>query len=384
MYVYVYVCIFFSEPDGKEFQWIADDMGQHCYGGDWPYRALINVSEDIMGVRNNNNDQDDIPRLLYEVLEDNHVIKQNGITMMDGDIRDHLGHLPLDKSILVLFGDHGIGYGPYPQSLRGKSEHENPPLFISVPKRILNQNPGWRDMLRVNSERLITVFDLHATLRGMARSFMSDFALETIPEEISLGWNFPGLNLAKDEVPLERKCATSGIPPHYCNCASEATWVGMSLERIPHEFVTAIKQTTIRTMTELGFSSNASVFKEHCYVDATMFGKEEADPSNGMITMAQFELAQLSLLLDPFHPKGKFRDGERFRAQISASVIVSPENETPLFQMIGEIAMEDDCTNPRVGQILHFKRLSIHANEPCRSAVDEIEFCLCREGTQFG
>jgi len=69
----------------------------------------------------------------------------------------------LSNTILVLFSDHGIRFGPIRQTLSGKLEERLPFMHIFMPDNWRNNN------LSINSNRLTTPFDIHATLTHIIR-----------------------------------------------------------------------------------------------------------------------------------------------------------------------------------------------------------------------
>ncbi|KFM75363.1 hypothetical protein X975_09377, partial [Stegodyphus mimosarum] len=66
-----------------------------------------------------------------------------------------------NKSLLVLFSDHGIRFGAIRQTYIGKFEERMPFMYIYVPPKLLKKYPQFAKNLWSNQNRLTTPFDIH-------------------------------------------------------------------------------------------------------------------------------------------------------------------------------------------------------------------------------
>ncbi|XP_043212456.1 uncharacterized protein LOC122376635 [Amphibalanus amphitrite] len=115
-----------------------------------------------------------------------------------------------NSSILILFSDHGMRFGPIMRTELGGYESRMPLFYIVPPPRFETDHPERLASLRTNSRRLTTFFDVHATLRDVlldAGATSSD--LPVFPG--------PGHSLFAP-VPEERSCEDAGIAPQWCVC----------------------------------------------------------------------------------------------------------------------------------------------------------------------
>ncbi|GAA56704.1 hypothetical protein CLF_111388 [Clonorchis sinensis] len=72
---------------------------------------------------------------------------------------------PFSNTIVILFADHGPRLGGARLSVQGKLEERLPLLSFILPKRFSTDWPEAFAQLRANRDRLVTLFDVHATLK---------------------------------------------------------------------------------------------------------------------------------------------------------------------------------------------------------------------------
>ncbi|KAF8773886.1 hypothetical protein HNY73_016497 [Argiope bruennichi] len=73
----------------------------------------------------------------------------------------------LNNTLLVLFSDHGLRFGNICRTYVGKFEERLPLMYIHAPKWFLDQYPEIAKNLQINQNRLMTLFDVHATMVHM-------------------------------------------------------------------------------------------------------------------------------------------------------------------------------------------------------------------------
>ncbi|XP_015929497.2 uncharacterized protein [Parasteatoda tepidariorum] len=113
----------------------------------------------------------------------------------------------LNNTALIMFSDHGLRYGDIRNTYIGKLEERMPFMYIHLPKWYLQENPELKKNLAINQDRLITLFDIHATLKHLLHLNM------TFPEKT----DELGLSLFR-EIPENRTCADANIKQHWCPC----------------------------------------------------------------------------------------------------------------------------------------------------------------------
>lgn len=114
----------------------------------------------------------------------------------------------LNNTFVFVMGDHGRRFGPVRQTQSGKLEEKLPFLAVITPPWFKESFPKSYKNLKTNTDRLVTVFDLHATLKNIL-DFRSDGGMgDEKKREISLF----------HEIPDWRTCENAHIKPHFCSC----------------------------------------------------------------------------------------------------------------------------------------------------------------------
>ncbi|XP_054716536.1 uncharacterized protein LOC129225988 [Uloborus diversus] len=116
-----------------------------------------------------------------------------------------------EKSLFILFSDHGIRFGPIRETYVGKYEERMPFIYINFPQWFLEKHSMQAKYLRQNQNRLTTHFDVHATLVHLLRVMKLSFK-KTVDEDTA-----HGLSLM-DKIPNSRTCKDANILPHWCPC----------------------------------------------------------------------------------------------------------------------------------------------------------------------
>uniref|UniRef100_A0A915K925 Uncharacterized protein n=1 Tax=Romanomermis culicivorax TaxID=13658 RepID=A0A915K925_ROMCU len=121
----------------------------------------------------------------------------------------------LKNTIIFTFSDHGHRFDSIRKTLIGRLEERMPYLSISLPKKFRTKFPNLRRNLLLNSKRLISPFDIYATLIDILNLNFESAA----PKDNSLFGNF-GKSLFRP-VSENRQCTEAGIPQEYCVCERE-------------------------------------------------------------------------------------------------------------------------------------------------------------------
>ncbi|KAJ1531002.1 hypothetical protein ONE63_005834 [Megalurothrips usitatus] len=157
----------------------------------------------------------------------------------------------LDKSVVVFLSDHGIRWGDIRETYQGRLEERLPFLMIALPRWLRERYPSAVANLRRNSRRLVTPYDLHATLEDLMD--LSRLEQSSVRERSEL---LTRLQSGKQPpapaqprrlprsismflvAPETRSCEDAGIEPHWCTCyASTPVPTNNSLARRAAAFV---------------------------------------------------------------------------------------------------------------------------------------------------
>nr|CAH8874736.1 unnamed protein product [Trichobilharzia regenti] len=161
-----------------------------------------------------------IKRIYYEDEEANNSTEH----------RPYSSEYPFANTLVILFSDHGPRMGDARLSVQGKLEERLPFMSIILPKRLREKWPEKSANIKHNQNRLVTLFDVHATLRDALinqlkwnnnnyNSGNNDYVSELI-KKIHLKWKINptrGLSLF-NRIPIKRNCDDAYISSHWCVC----------------------------------------------------------------------------------------------------------------------------------------------------------------------
>ncbi|KAL1487299.1 hypothetical protein MTO96_008083 [Rhipicephalus appendiculatus] len=135
----------------------------------------------------------------------------NGAGMIDAPVESLLRNLSssgvLRRTALLVISDHGLRFDGPRRTEMGRIEDLTPSFFLALPEDFLEKHPEAAVHLQVNQRRLITSYDVHATLLTLAE--LPRFEPLVTDRGISL---FRGIS-------PQRTCANVSVPPDFCACA---------------------------------------------------------------------------------------------------------------------------------------------------------------------
>lgn len=183
------------------------DGNKWCIGPDFPAKHYLDYTYNSMRILGN-----DRPLFSYSWLcETAHNDVDGGkrvdkyfhafFTKMDNDGI-------LDNTAVFFISDHGFRLGAFRETDLGRYEDMLPYGFVLMPDSYYEENPSALDNIRVNSRRLVTVYDLHATLLELADPWSEGGAMRTAH----------GYSLLSNKIPSDRSCEDAGINFQFCSC----------------------------------------------------------------------------------------------------------------------------------------------------------------------
>ncbi|EFN55879.1 hypothetical protein CHLNCDRAFT_145486 [Chlorella variabilis] len=167
------------------------------------------------------------PWLLISSFHEGHEGTGEVLGTVDADLAAFLLGLTdeqLNSTAVLLVSDHGMTMGiNYMLTQNGRiTEHKIPLLAMLLPAWVGERYPAQAAALAANEQRLVSGYDLHATLHHLLHLGESDVP----PEQQYDSWRVAG-NVAESvrwgvsllaEVPAGRNCDEAGIPPDFCQC----------------------------------------------------------------------------------------------------------------------------------------------------------------------
>lgn len=126
----------------------------------------------------------------------------------------------LNRTLVLLMSDHGLRWGSFRRTYQGMMEERQPLLMALYPGWLKQRYPLAVANLELNAKRLVTPFDLHATLlqlldmRNLEPERLQQGTAELQDSDSTM---LRGISLFMP-VPLERNCEQAGIAAHWCTC----------------------------------------------------------------------------------------------------------------------------------------------------------------------
>lgn len=127
----------------------------------------------------------------------------------------------LNRTIVIVMGDHGMRWGPIRETYIGRLEERLPMLLIALPPDFKREFPKETEAVKLNSHRLMTPFDIHATLVNLLH--LKENWTFTNPDKVSseLANNFTNRAVSLFQpIPEDRSCDEASIEEHWCTCES--------------------------------------------------------------------------------------------------------------------------------------------------------------------
>ncbi|XP_062141982.1 uncharacterized protein LOC133850038 [Drosophila sulfurigaster albostrigata] len=128
----------------------------------------------------------------------------------------------LENTFVFLMSDHGLRYGSFRATYQGMLEESQPLLIAIYPKWFAKKFPLAAINLRRNAHRLVTTFDMHATLKDLTDlQQIRDVEIKSRAELLKIkAYKIPrGISLFLP-IPKNRDCEMAGIPSAFCLCQS--------------------------------------------------------------------------------------------------------------------------------------------------------------------
>ncbi|KAH8026149.1 hypothetical protein HPB51_016460 [Rhipicephalus microplus] len=185
-----------------------DLQKMECMGARLKTKVLVNYLADILKL---NHERPMFSFVWLSYVTHNNV---NGLQLLDDTLerflRESATYGVLKNTALLFMSDHGMRMGRMSATEIGRYENKNPFCFLALPKRFLADNPMVAAHLEVNQRRLITNYDLHATLISLSE--WPKFGTNSTDKGLSLF----------GPIPPERTCADAFIPRHFCACLDDS------------------------------------------------------------------------------------------------------------------------------------------------------------------
>lgn len=191
----------------RPFQKLLRKRNPFCTGSVPGHKIFMNWINELWRVYN---DKPKFSFLFHSAFSHDYVKQLN---VADDDVLEWLKYLEsseaLKDTFLILMADHGPRFSSLRSNIQGKYEERNPFFSIRIPEKFNKKFPQALDILKGNSERLVTPFDIYYTLLDIL-----NYKSGLINPK-----NERGLSLLRP-IPKDRDCESAGIQTHWCSCLS--------------------------------------------------------------------------------------------------------------------------------------------------------------------
>lgn len=181
----------------------------HCVKSATYLNHMFNMIQKLLGF------QRDIPYFASFVTNSFNDRQLSSGNLMDKILKPNLFGLAEDfagnETIIIYVGNSGLRLE---QGEMGMMESRNPMLFIRLPQKFQESFPEMTKQFKKNQNRLVTPFDLHATLRHIL----------SISTHHKIMVKSPGCKLCRSlftEIPPFRRCSDLSIQSDSCPCNFE-------------------------------------------------------------------------------------------------------------------------------------------------------------------
>lgn len=145
----------------------------------------------------------------------------------DSYLADTLLQMAVDDlfnhTLLILMSDHGVRYGGFRETEWGRLEENLPFMFMAFPEWFKKKYSRAMKRLQKNTNRLVTTYDLHETLKSILYCDYKNDAFMNVGHE----FRDRGISLFQNISP-NRTCDDAGIPSIYCACQEDVEHLNVS------------------------------------------------------------------------------------------------------------------------------------------------------------
>lgn len=184
-----------------------------CFGNTPKHLLLLRYSSDF--IKKYNNYMPYFGFTFFVELSHDYVSQ---VSIADEDmmqwLQDKYDNEYLNKTILILFSDHGHRFDSIRTTLVGRIEERMPFFAIYIPPSLTKDNPKIVQNLKTNVGRLTTPFDTYYTLMDLL-GYIKGFELGSTS-------SLRGTSLF-GPISSKRTCPQAGISEHYCICQVETS-----------------------------------------------------------------------------------------------------------------------------------------------------------------
>jgi len=163
----------------------AYSIRRRCITGKYVHNYVLDYTRQFINTYDGTN-----PWFFRSSFIEGHEGTAEVLSLMDDDLVDFFDTLneeTLNRTAIIIMSDHGLHMGlSYLFSDQGRTEHKLPHLTTLIPERFLNEYPVLRTNLDNNEQKLISAYDIYATLRDILEFDIAREPMEKAGEGIDI------------------------------------------------------------------------------------------------------------------------------------------------------------------------------------------------------
>ena len=142
-----------------------------------------------------------------------------------------------EHTAVILFGDHGMRYGDFSRTTIGRMEKNLPALYVILPQYFRDNFPNAFENIKINSERLVTNFDVRETLNDILHQNYKNVGKLEEHSHMKIGQLTKRTHFGQEHlsrslslfkiIPESRTCEDATIEYNRCQCAP---WTNTTLD----------------------------------------------------------------------------------------------------------------------------------------------------------
>ncbi|CAG5121545.1 unnamed protein product [Candidula unifasciata] len=220
----------------------------YCYGNQPEMKFLLNYVSKFLDTFS------DKPVFAVAMLSKPSHDHVNEVKMIDEYVYNFYHYLNqkghMNRSLVISFSDHGVRWGPLRNAKNGNFDSRTPYTILTFPDWFLKKYPDVAANLEVNSRRLTSHFDTHATLLDLLY-----FKSNLTPQVASLRH---GISLF-EKIPWDRTCKDASIPLEYCMCG----YTGLEELNITSNMSMTLSNLVVKAINSKTDKKACAVFELH-------------------------------------------------------------------------------------------------------------------------
>ena len=243
-----------------------DDL---CYAGKHQLVTILDYLDDFLEVFRNS---PHFASVYFNLVSHDYI---NTIGKADHVIKQFIQKIHKDgklaNTFLLFYSDHGLRFGPFRETHVGYHEERLPMFVMLTPEWFNTSHPHLQSNLNVNAQRLVTPFDIHATLREILGNDDTTSSQR-------------GISILK-EISERRTCYDASIGMNWCMCYPQIPIDITVRPRYIVEAAEAIVNFMNQAIAAVGYQEKCAILELKTIHSASIIKYDDYIPRNMEIVL---------------------------------------------------------------------------------------------------